>query len=178
LSDKRLLTFSLVPGGRTIDWRIELAASHGPVLFGDTKEGGMGIRTRTELQLKGNSKQGATAAKGQALNSEGVRGGEVWGKRADWIDYWAEIDGRTVGVAFFDHPDNPRHPTWWHARDYGLISANPFGIHDFEKGKPADAGNLEIPEGKSVTLRYRFIFHEGDAEKAGISRLYEEYSKE
>jgi hypothetical protein len=176
LSDKRLLRFSLASGVRAIDYRIELIASHGKVVFGDTKEGGMGIRTRTELQLKGGSKE--VPAKGHSLNSEGVRDGAVWGKRANWIDYWAEIDGHTVGVAIFDHPDNPRHPTWWHARDYGLISANPFGIHDFEPGQQDHAGDIEIPEGKSIVLRYRFLFHEGDAEKASIANLYEEYSKD
>ncbi|MEZ5433878.1 MAG: hypothetical protein R3F31_22470 [Verrucomicrobiales bacterium] len=29
----------------------------------------------------------------------------------------------------------PRHPTWWHARTYGLCAANSWGQHSFE-GKP------------------------------------------
>jgi hypothetical protein len=178
LTDKRLLTFSLVSGFRAIDWRIELIASEGPATFGDSKEGGMGIRTRPELNLANDPKAGVTSARGHAVNSEGVKDGEVWGKRANWIDYWAEIESKTVGIAIFDHPENLRHPTWWHARDYGLISANPFGIHDFEKDRPDDAGNFTIPEGKSMVLRYRFVFHEGDAEKAKIGELYEEYAKQ
>ena len=64
-------------------------------------------------------------------------------KRAAWVDYWAPIDGKTVGIAIFDHPENPRHPTWWHARYYGLVAANPFGIHDFEK-KPEGTGDMKI----------------------------------
>ena len=40
--------------------------------------------------------------------------------------------GQTYGVAIFDHPKNLHHPTWWHARDYGLFAANPLGWHDFE----------------------------------------------
>jgi hypothetical protein len=178
LSDTRLLTFSTVSGGRVIDWRIDLHASKGPVTFGDTKEGSLGIRTRPELQLANVPDQGVTAAKGHAMNSEGAKDLDIWGKRANWLDYWAEIDGKTVGVAVFDHPENSRHPTWWHARDYGLIAANPFGIHDFEKNKPADAGNLTIADGKSITLRYRFVFHEGTPEKAKIADLYEEYTKQ
>jgi hypothetical protein len=177
LSDTRVLRFSVVPGGRTIDWRIDLHASHGPVTFGDSKEGSMAIRTRPELQLVTSSQRGATPAKGQALNSEGVRGADVWAKRANWVDYWAEVEGQTIGVAIFDHPENLRHPTWWHAREYGLISANPFGIHDFEQGKPADAGDFTIPEGESMTLRYRFVFHEGDPEKAKLAEIYEQFAK-
>jgi hypothetical protein len=50
-------------------------------------------------------------------------------------------------------------------------------MHDFEKGQPADAGNLAIPDGKSITFRYRFVFHEGDWEKAKIADLYEQYGK-
>jgi hypothetical protein len=176
LTDTRLLAFSLVPGGRAIDWQLTFQASHGPVTFGDSKEGSMAIRTRPELQLENNAKQGVTAANGKALNSEGIRGKDVWAKRAKWVDYWAEVEGKTLGVAIFDHPQNPRHPTWWHAREYGLISANPFGIHDFEKDKPAGAGNLTIPAGKSVTFRYRFVFHEGNPAKAKIAELYERYA--
>jgi hypothetical protein len=177
MSDTLHVSFSLVPDGRAIDWRIELQASHGPVILGDTKEGSMAIRTRPELQLVNYPEQGVTTAKGHALNSEGVRGLEIWAKRANWVDYWADVEGKTIGVAIFDHPDNPRHPTWWHARQYGLISANPFGIHDFENGKSAHAGDLTIPEGKSLTLRYRFVFHEGDPEQAKIKELYEQYEK-
>jgi hypothetical protein len=47
----------------------------------------------------------------------------------------------------FDHPQNPRHPTWWHVRDYGLFAANPFGKHDFEKLSDKEAGNLKLPAG-------------------------------
>ena len=79
----------------------------------------------------------------------------------------AGIDGKTIGMAIFDHPSNPRHPTWWHARYYGLVAANPFGIHDFEK-QPDGTGDLTIPAGKSVTFRYRFLFHEGDYKAADI----------
>jgi len=47
-------------------------------------------------------------------------------KHADWCDYYGSIGGKTVGIAMFDHPSNPRHPTTWHVRDYGLFAANPF----------------------------------------------------
>ena len=91
----------------------------------------MGIRTNPMLRLQTDEKRGNHTAKGQSINSEGVQGREMWGKRAKWVDYWAPISGNTVGIAIFDHPSNPRHPTWWHARHYGLVAANPFGVHDF-----------------------------------------------
>jgi hypothetical protein len=84
---------------------------------------------------------------------------------------------RLVGFAIMDHPTNPRHPTWWHVRDYGLFAANPFGQHEFEGLKDKHAGDLKIPAGQSVTFRYRVIIHEGDEKTAEIARRYAEYAK-
>jgi len=169
LEEERAIVVTASTNARIIDLIVNLFARDDAVIFGDTKEGTMAIRTRPELEIRNGAK---------AVNSEGVTGKEIWGKRAKWVDYSAVVDGKTVGVAIFDHPSNPRHPTWWHARDYGLIAANPFGIHDFEKGQPEGAGDMKIPAGKSVTFRYRFVFHEGDAEQAGIAKMYEEYAGE
>jgi hypothetical protein len=168
-------TYSTVPGGRVIDFVITIHASEGDVVFGDTKEGTMGIRTHPNLRLRSDPRRGVKEVSGHAVNSEGVTGKAVWGKRAKWVDYWGTIDGKVVGVAIFDHPGNPRHPTWWHARDYGLIAANPFGVHNFE-GKPRGTGDLKIPKGESRTWRYRFVFHEGDVKQAKVAKLYDTYA--
>ena len=87
------------------------------------------------------------------------------------------MEGKTVGIAIFDHPQNPRHPTWWHVRDYGLFAANPFGQHDFESLADKTAGNLTVPAGKSVTFRYRFYLHEGDEQQAKVAERYKQYVK-
>ena len=166
LEEEQFVLISTVGSSRVIDLTVKLFAKGHDLVLGDTKEGTMAIRTRPELEINHGAK---------AINSEGVTGKEIWGKRADWVDYSGIVEGKTVGVAIFDHPSNPRHPTWWHAREYGLIAANPFGIHDFEK-KPEGAGNMTIPAGQSVTFRYRFVFHEGDVQAAKISELYKQYA--
>lgn len=176
LTDTRTIRIHAAPDARILDYDITLHASEGPVVFGDTKEGTMGIRTHPALRLRNDERRGVKSANGKAVNSEGVGGREVWGKRAKWVDYWGDIDGKTLGVAIFDHPSNPRHPTWWHAREYGLIAANPFGIHDFEK-KPAGTGDMTIPGGESRTFRYRFILHEGDVKQAKIAGRYADYAR-
>lgn len=63
------------------------------------------------------------------------------------------------------------------ARDYGLFGANPFGQHDFEglKDRP-HAGDYTIPAGGSLTLRYRFYFHEGDEKNAKVADYYADYA--
>ncbi|HEX7010788.1 MAG TPA: DUF6807 family protein, partial [Phycisphaeraceae bacterium] len=147
------------------------------VTFGETKEGTMGIRTHPSLRLKGDEKKGIVA-NGKAVNSEGVEGKDVWGKQAKWVDYWGEIDGKKIGIAIFDHPANPRHPTHWHARDYGLVAANPFGGHDFDKAAPEGSGDMTLKNGDSVTFKYRFYFHEGDHAAANIPQAYQQWTRQ
>ncbi len=156
---------------RVFDFEITLHASHGDLVLGDTKEGTMAIRLAETMKLKGH------AGQSRIYESTGVRDQATWGKRADWCDYSGSVDGKTVGVAIFDHPRNPHHPTWWHVRDYGLFAANPFGQHDFESLPDKTAGDLKVPAGQSVTFRYRFYLHEGDEIQAKVAERYQEYLK-
>ncbi len=167
-TDFREIIFQAQGSSRIIEYRISLIASHGPITIGDDKEGTMAIRTHPALRIKGKH------ARGHAVNSQGDKDANLWGKNAKWVDYWAPINGKTVGVAIFDHPDNFRHPTTWHARDYGLIAANPFGLHYFKR-KPKNTGNYTVKKNKALVLRYRFVFHKGDAKQAKIKQLYEQW---
>lgn len=165
----------LKDGSRVIDYRTDIEPADGveQLVFADTKEGTMAIRLAPQLRLKGE------VAAGKAINSNGDKDGKVWGKRAKWVAYWGVIDGKTCGVAIFDHPTNLRHPTWWHARDYGLVAANPFGMSDFEKGKhKRGAGEYTVKQGESLNLRYRFVFFAGTAEEADIAGKYDQWVKE
>ena len=119
-----------------------------------------------------------TDGKGAIVNAEGIRDSETWGKASPWVDYHAPKEGKVYGVAMFDHPKNPRHPTWWHVRDYGLFAANPFGKHDFEPAHKANpkAGDLTIPAGGRVTFRWRFYFHEGDEKTARVAEQFAAYA--
>jgi sugar phosphate isomerase/epimerase len=166
--DMRRHRFHDGPDGPIMDFEIMILASNGDVIFGDTKEGSMAIRVAPTMKVEGK------LGKGHIVNSEGVHDGEAWGKRAAWCDYYGPVKDQTVGVAIFDHPENPRHPTWWHVRTYGLFAANPFGIHDFE-GKPADTGDFVIEAGKSTTFKYRFYFHKGDEKEGKVAERYKEY---
>ena len=155
-----------VNGDRFIDYQVIIHASEGDVTFKDTKEGSMGIRTNAALRLKGE------VAKGSAINSAGDKDAALWGKNAKWVDYWAKVDGKDVGIAIFDHKNNLRHPTTWHARDYGLIAANPFGIHNFKKQEKG-VGDFLIKSGDSQTFRYYFLFHKGDHAAANIAEKFD-----
>ena len=182
-TDERTIRFH---ADKTIDFDLTFKGADGELVFGDTKEGSMSLRLNENMRLKANkSGQG----KGHIVMSSGVRDDtmepkqketKTWGTRAEWVDYYAPVDGKTVGVAIFDHPSNPRHPTYWHVRDYGLFSANPFGIHDFERlGKDnAHKGDLKVPAGQTVTFRYRVYFHEGDEKQGQVAEHFKAYVAE
>ncbi len=171
-TDDRTLRIYNRTNDRILDFEVSIHASQGDLTFGDTKEGTMAIRLAESMKTK--------RGEGHIVNSEGAhddkpREENTWGKRAKWCDYYGLVNGKIVGVAIFDHPENPRHPTWWHVRDYGLFAANPFGRHDFERLPDKKAGNLVIPEGNSVTFKYRIYFHAGDEKQAKVAERYEEY---
>jgi len=167
-TDVRTIKIYNRPDYRMLDFEITIYASEGEVTFGDTKEGTMAIRLAPTLRVEGE------VGRGHILNSQGHKDKQAWGKRAAWCDYYGPLNGQTVGVAIFDHPDNPRHPTWWHVRTYGLFAANPFGVHNFEN-KPRGTGDLKIPAGQSVTFKYRFYFHKGDTQQAKVAEYYRQY---
>lgn len=162
--------------GRMFDYAITLKASEGiDLTFGDTKEGTMAVRLAESMRLKPNKHyEGKTV--GRILQSTGVKDGATWGKRAAWTAYTGPVQGKPMSVVIFDHPSNPRYPTWWHVRDYGLFAANPFGVHDFEK-KPAGAGNLVVKAGDAVTFRYRFLLLEGEPSLSALGSVAEAFAK-
>jgi Family of unknown function (DUF6807) len=87
------------------------------------------------------------------------------------------VDGQEVGIAIFDSPRSFRHPTYWHARAYGLFAANPFGLREFTND-PSQDGSYTIPAGKSLMFRYRVLIHQGDYKQAQIARAYRRYADE
>jgi hypothetical protein len=74
-----------------------------------------------------------------------------------------------------DHPGNPRHPTYWHSRGYGLHSINPFGVSDFLNDKTKN-GSMTIESGGHVRFRYRVVVHPGESRDA-LAALYKEYAE-
>ncbi len=169
--EQRVVRFEADEGIRSLDFDITLTPASGPVTFGDTKEGTFALRLAAPLRLTG------PVARGSARNSDGVVGREIWGKRARWVEYAGSLDGEhELGVVIFDHPENPRYPTWWHARDYGLVAANPFGAHDFEK-QPRGAGDLTLEPGQSLRLRYRILIHAASWDGARIDQAFEDWAR-
>ena len=176
-----------------MDYDITLQAADAPVVFGDKRDGGLLVRVAGTMKVEDeNGNKGV----GTILNSRGDKNADAWGKRAEWTDYSGpDASGKGVGVALFDHPSNLRFPTHWHARTYGLMTANRFGTDHFKmkygdhktvicapsKGANCTAcashsGDYTLAAGQSLTLRHRFYFHHGDAQQAGVGRRYDDYA--
>lgn len=160
--DERYTAFYSCDYGMLIVSVIKITASEGPVAFGDSKEGFAAIRMAPSLALKDGT--------GHILSSEGDKDLNAWAKRAKWVDYTGKIDTKTVGVTMFDAHTNFGYPTYWDARDNGLLAANPFGGKAFTD----DANNessMTIQKGKTVTLRYVTLIHDGKIDANTIDEL-------
>ncbi|WZO98014.1 PmoA family protein [Isosphaeraceae bacterium EP7] len=166
--DERVARFYNTKGARVIDFDFTVKASEGPLTFGDTKEGSFGVRVASSMDVT--AKQG-----GKIINAEGLTDDAAWGKPSAWVDYVGPVNGKTVGIAILNHPTSVRYPTTWHVRTYGLFAANPFGNREFDP-KSGRSGDLVVPQGKSITFRYRVILHAGDTTAAQVAAANSAYA--
>jgi hypothetical protein len=82
-----------------------------------------------------------------------------------WYDFTIKISdgGKVVGAAVINHPDNG--PTTWHNLS-NLWMLNPVIVAQ---------GPVTIKAGKSLTLRYRVVVHDGPPPTWVLQRLAEEF---
>jgi len=168
MEDRLEYRFHCLPASmRLVDMSVTFYATEGDVRFGDTKEGGMiAIRVAAPMQA---DREGCIQNANGGMNEV-----ETWGKKAAWCDYSGAVGGHVVGIAAFDHPANFRHPTYWHVRDYGLMTANPFGLSHFIEGKDVD-GSLTLRAGRSLQFRYRILIHAGSPREAKVGGKYNDW---
>ncbi|MFO7973260.1 MAG: PmoA family protein [Candidatus Hydrogenedentota bacterium] len=153
---------------KMVDVVVQFTAAYGDARFGDTKEGGIvALRMHDALLEKGGT--------GVITNADGLQGASAcWGKPSAWCDYSGTFENAGArGIAVFDHPANLRHPTRWHVRDYGLMTANCFGLSHFTKGK--ENGDYLLKEGDSLIFAYRVYIHSGDVDEANVGERYADY---
>ena len=177
LREDRTMVFHAGSTNRIVDFDLRLTARAEQVTLGDTKEGTFALRVATPLEESRQSARGVRRT-GTILTADGRVGEQqVWGTRSPWVDYSGVIEGKRIGIAVFDHPENPRHPTYWHVRSYGLFAANIFGLHHFF-ADPSRDGSLRLRRDDSLRFRYRVVIHPGDAAEAQVANLYEAYSRQ
>ena len=173
LDETTVFKFSQEGNTRIVDRYTTLTALQ-DISFKDNKEGVFGVRVTRAMELpakkpaifvdaQGNPTEvkvlDNTGVNGNYLSSEGLEGNDVWGTRAEWVKLYSTIKEEPVSITIMDNPTNVGYPTYWHARDYGLFSANPLGQEVFSKGK--EALNFSLQNGESVTFHYRMLVHNG-----------------
>lgn len=160
-------------------FEIELHASVAAITFADTKEGGFGVRVADSMTVAaGGTLVNAEGNKGEGARNNAERKG-CWGLPSRWCDYSGKVEGKTVGVAVFDDPKNP-YPAYWHARDYGLLAANPFGrakaqfpgVPDEDKKKV-----VRLAKEERLKLRYGLLIHPGDAADGKTAEHFDLFQK-
>ena len=144
-------------GSYRIEWSSIFAAPSADVLLDRTPPKGQSWGGYAGLSIrfaKDLTERQASSSAGPITFGDGNR----HRSRASAIDYSGLIDGQSVGVAFLDHPGNPRHPTpWYLIRSPAMGYINAALLND----EP-----LTLESGKTLTLRYRLVVHLGrwDAE--------------
>src|SRR5439155_13682192 len=190
LHERAEFTFSGDAEKRVIDRTTTLAAADQRVVFNDNKEGLFGMRVARQLEQPSTTPEVFTDASGKETkvpvldntgvtglyaSSDGLKGDDVWGKRARWTILTGRIGDEPLTLAMRDHPRNPGFPTYWHARGYGLFAANPLGPSLFTDGRQP-AMNLTLEPHRSTTFRYRVLIVQGTATSERMNREFEQFS--
>lgn len=165
--------FSAYNNLRIID-RITTLKAATDVSMPDVKDGLLGLRVAHELELPFKEARAFTdnygnvttikaatdtTVSGNYITSVGITGDAAWGTRAAWCMLYGRIVKDSISIVIIDHPQNIGYPTYWHARGYGLFSANPLGQKIFSNGKTIL--NYALKKGESVTMRYRLVINAG-----------------
>ena len=153
------------PSGILLLANSTFSSASGDFTFGDQEEMGLGIRVNTQISVQ--------YGQGSITNAEGMKNGEgTWGKSSEWIDYGGIIDGNYVGMTIMPDPDNFR-PSWFHARDYGFIAANPFGREAMKQG---DKSAVKVKQGEDFHLGFGvFVYCNAEGNKVDIPQAYQDY---
>ncbi len=164
----RDMRFYALPGGqRLFEIGVTFTMTEKQVTFRDTKEGGLvSVRVASSMDVR----NGGRIENGYGGTNEA----ETWGKKAPWCDYSGTVGGKHVGIAILDHDKNPRYPTEWHVRDYGLMTANCFAWNHY---RPEDGvkGDMTFKKGSVTHWKYRVYVHKGDARAGNVKGRFMEF---
>ena len=177
MDEDRRVSLVETAGGRLFVFECKLTASVCNIEFGDTKEGSFGVRVHDAWRLELPTGGAVASSDGTSAKAPAKENLSMWGNLADWHDYSGTVDGKTAGIAVFDHPKNPSRAAW-HTRAYGLMAANPFGRA--KSGFPAMKGNtalVKLEKGKSTTYTYAIFVHDGDTKTGKVAEAYETFKK-
>ena len=143
-----------------VDFVLRFEPAGEPVTLGKTQFGFLAVRVARSMTVDDGG--------GVITNSEGPTDW-VWPaepRRARWMDYSGPVSpSEWNGIAFFDHPSNPRYPTYWSVNSDGWMGTA--FCHN-------DPFRLEV--GESLVLRHRLYVHRGRCDPRAIERQHEQFA--
>ena len=163
LSETRRITYRpLSETAYALDWDITLRGEEDVLLDRTpfTTWGGYG-----GLTLRGNRNWLGT----RLLFPDGSTDERPKGVRAKWCDLSGVFDGGSNcsgGLALFDHPENPRHPSPW----YGATGSGHYLNAALLFHEP-----MTLRASSELTLRYRALIHDEIWDVARIEEAYRSY---
>jgi len=142
------------PDAYVIDFDLLLRAKEHEVRFGKFFVGGLAVRMPWD---KANPRQ-------THLNSNGSRDRQCEQQRAAWCNVERPFGNEIFGIAVFDHPGNPNHPSGWRADEQGLINPNVSALADWRLGP-----------NQSQAFRYQLLVHHGAATREQLAKRFESF---
>lgn len=154
--EERVIELGLAGASYVIDVRSTLSAVDWDLSLGPTRHAYFNLRLAESI---------AVTSGGRVLDDRGRSGGAaVSGSGARWVDYSGPVGGgHRAGMTLFPDPRDHAEPFWF-VTDWGVVTVGPFR---FEK--------RQIPQGASMTLRYRVLVHDGDPDAEEIAAQYASY---
>jgi hypothetical protein len=146
-------------GGFALDLQSRFEAAGGAVELGQTNFGFLGVRVAKTMSEQFGG--------GRLTNDRGATGEpSLFGQRARWVDYSGpSAPWHFEGIAYFDHPSNPGHPTHWHVRRDGWMEA----------AWSLPSSFLLAPD-HPLDLRYRLLIHAGPADRPRLDREWDAFA--
>jgi hypothetical protein len=138
-----------------IDWDLLLRAQEQAVTFGKFFVGGLSVRMPWE---QANPRQ-------THLNSNGRRNRECQQQRAAWCTVERPFGNETFGIAVFDHPSTPNHPSGWRADEQGLINPNVSFLADWT-----------LAAKQTQRFSYRLLVYHGSRPSKELEARFEDFS--
>lgn len=99
------------------------------------------------------------------LNSNGLRNRQCEQQRAAWCNVERPFGNEVFGIALFDHPGNPNHPSGWRADEQGLINPNVSFL-----------GDWTLAAKQTQRFRYRLLVYRGPATGDQLARRFESFA--
>jgi hypothetical protein len=108
------------------------------------------------------------------IDSEGRQDMQTHREPARWLDATGTVDGESAGLAIFDHPKNPRHPTPW----FVVRDRTPLGPFWYTNPALLCWEPYGMKSGETLELNYRILVHEGKMDVESLEAEWKSFAEQ